>query len=74
LLQNLKTPKEIYENPDILPGEATVEKLNNKLSKPVLISKKKKEVVQEETTQTTEGETDTKIDTGLLQRLPSSII
>lgn len=53
-LQNLKTPKDIYENVDLLPGEVTAEKLAQKLAKPVLKCKKKKEQEQQEdTTQTT---------------------
>lgn len=63
---NGKAPKEIFENPDLLPGEKTAEKLKEKLSKPVLTTKKKKQPVtqqegsqQEESSQTI-VETETK--------------
>lgn len=47
------TPKEIYENPDLLPGEKTAAKLQEKLKKPVVTTKKKKQTQQEEGSQTT---------------------
>ncbi|XP_045170494.2 uncharacterized protein LOC123532938 [Mercenaria mercenaria] len=60
---NGKEPKEIYENPDILPGERVVEKVKEKLKKPVLTSKRKKqEVTQQEATQQ-EGGSQTVTDT-----------
>lgn len=60
-LQNLKTPKEINEDPDILPGEVTAERLAKKMAKPVLTCKKKKEAVQqEESSQTNETDSEPK--------------
>jgi len=41
--QNKKTPKEIAENHDILPCEKTAERLQKKLSSPVLTCKKRKQ-------------------------------
>ena len=55
--QNKRTPSEIYENPEILPGEITNEKLNILLSKPPVTNKKKKQATQ------TEAQTEDKQDT-----------
>ncbi|XP_052810541.1 caldesmon-like [Mya arenaria] len=55
---NQKTPKEINENPDLLPGEKTAEKLQKKLAKPVLTCQRKKQAQtqEEDATQTAEGD------------------
>lgn len=62
---------EINEDPSVLPGEVTAEKLSQKLAKPVLTCKRKKQTDQQ--AETSEMTDTTQTEGNLLTKLSSSV-